>query len=801
MITYFAHIFYPCFSVGLITLAAQFYRCMTAFQFRITFFLFFLATTAALAQSTGTIRGFVYDRENGEPVIFTNVYLENTTYGASTDVNGYYSISKVPPGGYTLLVTAVGYDTTRVELTVGRGEILNERLLIGESSVQMQEFEVSAERQEAQTKVQMSVQKITPREMKRLPSIGGEPDLAQYLQVLPGVIFTGDQGGQLYIRGGSPIQNKVLLDGVTIFQPFHSIGLFSVFETDLIRNADIYTGGFGARYGGRVSSVMDITTRDGNKRHLSGLIGATTFGAKALIEGPIKKQTDEGYGSSSFVISAKHSYLDQSSKLLYNYIDEDGLPFNYTDLYGKVSINTGNGSKVNFFGFSFNDQVSYQALSNLKWRALGGGTNFVLIPGGSSTIMEGNFSISDYKIELSESELPPRTSSINNFDLGLRFKYFTGEDEFKYGVSITGFSSDFSFFNQYNLRIDQESTSTEIAGFLSYTARLGNLILEPSFRLHYYGTLSKASPEPRLGVKYNVTEFFRLKGAGGLYSQNLIAANSDRDVVNLFYGYLASPSDLPQTFVLEDGSERDVNNPLQRSAHAIVGFEWDITRKLNLNVEGYYKHFPQITNMNRNKKFESDDPTAPDALKKDFVVESGKAYGVDFVLKFEERNYYIWAVYSLGYTDRWDGFQSYNPVFDRRHNVNLVASYTFGKKKLWSADVRWNFGSGFPFTQSAGYYGPKPTFLDGINTGVEEVNSSGVEVIYGELNGGRLPDYHRLDFSLKRVFNISDRSKIEASLSVTNIYDRENIFYIDRVRFETVYQLPLMPSLGVNWRF
>lgn len=764
-------------------------------------FIIILTSTAAWAQTTGTVRGFVYDREDGEPVIFTNVILEGTSYGASTDVNGYYSISRVPPGDYTLTVTAVGFDTTRVEISLKRGDVINERLLIGESSIQMKEFEVSAERQEAQTQVQMSVQKITPRDMKRLPSIGGEPDLAQYLQVLPGVIFTGDQGGQLYIRGGSPIQNVVLLDGATIFQPFHSIGLFSVFETDLIRNADIHTGGFGARYGGRVSSVMDITTRDGNKRNISGQIGATTFGAKALVEGPLKKQTDDGYGSSSFILSAKHSYLEQSSRALYQYIDDDGLPFSFTDLYGKISLNTGNGSKVNFFGFSYNDQVRYQALSDLNWQAFGGGTNFVLIPGGSSTIMEGNFSISDYKIELSESDLPPRTSGINNFDLGLRFKYFTGEDEFSYGVNITGFSSDFSFFNQYGIRIDQESTSTEIAGFLTYTARLGNLVLEPSFRLHYYSSLSVASPEPRLGIKYNVTEFFRLKGAGGLYSQNLIAANSDRDVVNLFYGYLASPSNLPRTFVQPDGSVREINNPIQRAAHAIVGFEWDISRKLNLNVEGYYKHFPQITNLNRNKIFEEDDAEAPDALKKDFVVESGDAYGIDFVLKFEEKNFYIWGVYSLAYTDRWDGFVTYNPVFDRRHNLNFVASYSWGKNKNWSADIRWNFGSGFPFTQTEGYYGPKPNFQDGIDSDIADVNAEEPEIIFGELNGGRLPNYHRLDFSLNRVFELSKRSKIEVNLSVTNIYDRDNVFYVDRVRFETVYQLPLMPSLGANWTF
>lgn len=771
--------------------------------FQILFMLLTLsAIVPAIAQTTGTVRGFVYDRVDGEPVIFTNVFLQNTNYGASTDVNGYYTISKIPPGNYTLMVTSLGYDTARVEIIIKKGDVLNQRLTIGESSIQISEFEISAEKQESQTQVKMSVQKITPKEIQRMPSVGGEPDLAQYLQVLPGVIFTGDQGGQLYIRGGSPVQNKVLIDGATVYQPFHSIGLFSVFETDVIRNADIYTGGFGAEHGGRISSVMDITTRDGNKKNISGLIGATTFGGRALIEGPIKKQTEEREGSSSFIFSAKHSYLDQSSKLFYNYISEDGLPFNYTDLYGKVSLNAKNGSKVNLFGFSYNDNVSYQALSQLGWNAYGIGTNFVLIPGMSSTLMEGNFSISDYKISLSESDLPARTSGINNFDMGLKFKYFLGEDEFKYGIQVSGFSSDFSFFNQYGIRIDQEANSTELGVFLAYTARLGNLILEPSFRVQYYSSLAVVSPEPRIGAKYNVNEKFRLKAAGGIYTQNIIAANSDRDVVNLFYGFLASPENLPSTLTSPNGQVRDINDPLQRANHAIVGFEVDITRNINLNVEGYYKHFPQVSNLNRNKIYEDTNQSVPEALRKDFVVESGKAYGLDFVVKYERKNYYIWAVYSWAYTDRWDGFVTYNPVFDRRHNANLVLSYKWGKNNRWEADLRWNYGSGFPFTQTAGLYGPTPTFQEGgINTDVSQVNADDVSVQFSDLNNGRLPDYHRLDFSMKRTFKISERSKLEVNAGVTNIYDRDNVFYVDRVRYDVVYQLPFMPSLGANWRF
>ena len=164
--------------------------------------------------------------------------------------------------------------------------------------------DVTAEQVEKIETPNVGVQKIDPVAINKLPSVG-EPDLAQYLQVLPGVVFTGDQGGQLYIRGGLPIQNKVLLDGMVIYNPFHSIGLFSVFDNDIMRSADVFSAGFGAEYGGRTSSIMDITTRDGNKKHLSGKVSASTFGAKLTLEGPLQKLKEDGKGSSSFLLSGK----------------------------------------------------------------------------------------------------------------------------------------------------------------------------------------------------------------------------------------------------------------------------------------------------------------------------------------------------------------------------------------------------------------------------------------------------------------------------------------------------------------
>ena len=784
---------------------------MKPFLLVLTFWI--LATSVVFAQG-GTLRGFVYEEDSGEPVIFTNVYLRGTSQGASTDVNGYFSINNIPDGAYTLQVTYLGYDTLKKQVDITANRIITEKLFLKKSSIQMQTVEISAQKQEALTNVTMSVTKATPKEIKQIPTIGGTADLAQYLQVVPGVIFTGDQGGQLYIRGGSPVQNKVLLDGMTIYNPFHSIGLFSVFDTELIRNADIYTGGFGAEYGGRVSSIMDITMRDGNKRRFAGKVGASTFAANVLVEGPLIKQTNEGLSSASFVFSAKHSYLDQSSKVFYDYIYDDGLPFSFTDLYGKVSFNATTGSKFSLFGFNFKDATTFQETNQLDWNAVGGGLNFVLVPQSSAALVSGQFNISKYDITLLEKSsqanpsdanqgpvyLQPRTSGINSFNFGINFKYFQGDNEFKYGIDVSGFGTDLSFFTALGERIKQEDNSTELAGFAAYKFKLNNLILDLGFRAQYYSSIRVFKPEPRIGVKYNVNSKLRLKAAGGLYSQNVISSTSDRDIVNLFYGFLVAPEDIQRQFTKADGSITDIKNPLQTAYHIIAGVEYDLTDRINVNVEGYYKNFTQVTNINRNKTYSKSDPDAPDVLKADFIIESGEARGMDFTLKYEDRKYYIWAVYSIAEVDRWDGIKTYSPVFDRRHNVNLLVSRRFGQLLDWEVSLRWNYGSGFPFTQNQGFY-LRETLNDDINTDITGTNANNVEIQYAGLNQGRLPDYSRLDFTVKKTFSFSDYSKLEASFSVTNIYNRENIFYIDRITAERVNQLPILPSVGFLYSF
>ena len=769
-----------------------------------------LIPTLLLAQ-TGTIRGFVYDKATGEPVIFTNVTLKNTTIGAATDVNGYFSITRVPTGNQTLMVSYLGYETLEKAVTVVKDQILTEKLFMVKGAITIGEFEVSAVKQEAQTRVGMGVTKLTPKQIERLPAIGGEADLAQYLQVVPGVIFTGDQGGQLYVRGGSPIMNKVMMDGMVLYNPFHSIGLFSVFDNDIIRNADVYTAGFNAEYGGRISSIMDITTRDGNKSRLSGHVGAGTFAAKAMLEGPIKRQKEPGDGSSSFLFNLRHSYLAESSKTFYTFVDTAGLPFTFTDAYGKVSFNSANGSKFNLFGFNFTDGVNYRNVSQLKWQNWGAGTNFVLVPAGSAVLIDGVFSFSKYALEMIEADLDPRTSSINNFNAGLNFKYFMGANEARYGVEVLGFKTDFKFYNSLGRAYEQEQNTSEIAGYFNYRLNLGKapgtagyshrFVIDPGLRLHYYASLSVANVEPRLGFKWNITEDLRFKLAAGRYSQNLVAANNDRDVVNLFYGFLSAPDNLPSTITQRDGSTREVKDPLQRANHYVAGIEYDINREFTVNFETYFKDFRQVTNLNRNKYFDDTDEFAdkPDALKKDYIIETGHAYGADVQLKYEKDKLYLWAVYGYAYVDRFDGIQTYNPIWDRRHNLNMVASYAFGKFDAWKVNVRWNFGSGFPFTRTQGFYGSVP-FNGDINTNYATSNAD-LTTVFGPLNDGRLPAYHRMDIGVTKTWRFDENKSLQLDLSVTNTYNRENIFYFDRVRYERVNQLPFLPSAAISYRF
>ena len=548
---------------------------------------------------------------------------------------------------------------------------------------------------------------------------------------------------------------------------------------------------------------MDITYRDGNRKKFAGKVSASPFLAKMVLEGPMGEKNGDSPRSGSYIFSAKHSLLDYTSKGLYPDVNEgNGLPFNFTDLYGKMTFSGNGGSKFSAFAFHNMDSVNY-SIADLNWQSSGGGINFLLVPSSSPIFIRGHVNGSVFETTFSEETQAPRTSSIGGFDLGFDFSYFLkNEGEMNYGFNINGFNTRYTTYNLAQRIIEDENFTTEIGGYYNYR-RVGNRwVLQIGMRVQAYASLNTISPEPRIGAKYNATEKLRFKFSGGRFSQNFTSASSDKDIVNLFNGLLSAPTNVQDQFVNEFGNTRQVNNGLQYAWHAIAGVEVDLGENITVNLEGYYKYFSQLSNINPNKLYEdiATFEMIDDVFKKDFIIESGQSLGADLLIKYTKNRLFLWGVYSYGYNLRWDGFNEYFPVFDRRHNINLVGSYIFGKKKDLDFNVRWNLGSGLPFTPTAGFY-QSENFSGGVTSDPITNNSNTVSTLLGTFNSQRLPYYHRLDVTLKKKFKFKNKTIMEVVLSVTNAYNRNNIFYVNRVTNEEIYQFPLLPSFGMSYKF
>ena len=558
---------------------------------------------------------------------------------------------------------------------------------------------------------------------------------------------------------------------------------------------------------------MDITTRDGNKRNHSGKIGLNTFGASLILEGPLKRESNDSKTSITYLLSAKNSYLSYTSKKLYPYV-EGGLPFDYLDLYGKLSINSGTGSKLSLFGFRFDDQVNgYQAIDTFHWQNYGAGMNFIVVT-GASAILEGSVAYSDYGITLDDGTMQDKHSDIGGFNATLQVTNFIGGNRLKYGLSMEGYNTNYQFYNKYGYRSKQEKPSTNLSAYATYKWSVGDgpgggarLMLDPGVRMVYYASLNQPSLEPRIAAKYSLSDKLRFKLAAGRYSQIFLDARSDNDIVNLFTGFLTGSSDLGDYGGITRTFRGDsVNSYIQKAWHFVFGAEYDLTEHITLNSELYFKYFSQLINANRNKMYDYSDPVysqgiyrKPEYLMTDFIIEKGFATGLDVSACVDLERLYVWATYSLGYVQRTDEVQTYNPHYDRRHTVNLLATYALGEHREWEVSGRWSYGSGYPFTQTQGEY-QLLLFGDNIVSDYTQENGD-YSIHYAELYKGRLPDYHRLDLGLKRKFSLGKRSMLELNLSVTNVYCRQNIFYFNRTTFERVNQLPILACLGLTFTF
>lgn len=754
---------------------------------------------------TGTLRGHIYDAASGEPISYASVQLINSKEGVISDLDGFFQLSAIPAGFQRVQISFLGYLDTIVEMEITANKIKYQLVYLNRSTIELETVDISATKEKARSDIQLGQIQLSKENIKSIPAIGGEADMAQYLTALPGVVISGDQGGQIFIRGGSPVQNRVLLDGQLIYNPFHSIGLFSVFETEIIKSVDVLSAGFNAEHGGRISAVMDIKTREGNKNRISGLASLSPFQGKLLLEGPLKRLKKENGTAVSFLLTGKYGWLDKTSPQLYRYavdtnfyafarkdtslssLQQIGLPYQYNDIYGKISFLGENGSKVNLFGFSFTDKFKLADIASQKWETFGGGMYFLLSPLQSPVRIEGNIGFSRYNLSLKEKNTGPRSSSLESYTARLDFMQVTNRSSLEYGLELISLNTGFQFVNPFNIVISQNDFTTEMAGFIRFKYQWNQFILHPGFRLHYYASQGQFSPEPRLGLKYLWSDNFRLKIGGGFYSQNLISLANNQDVVQLFSGFLVGP----ETTLFKGSSKIPVKTRLQKAMHWVAGMEWEPFTLFSVSLEGYQKFFNQLISLNRNKR-KATDP--------DFLVEDGLATGVDVMLAYKPKSFDISLAYSLASVSQTSNMVRFPTIFDRRHSLNFLFSYLSGRAKQWKWATHWYLGSGFPFTQTQGFFEDNKV-TDLLQTDIISGNFPLGTLLADKINGGRLSYYHRLDVSVQYRHKLNKMAYIESTFAITNVYNRQNVFYLDRITNQKVNQLPVLPSLNLTVGF
>ncbi len=735
-----------------------------------------------------TIKGFIFDEETKEAIPYASVVVgDNSKHSALSDNNGFFILNKIPKGDYLATISHISYDEKKVKISLNKN--YNKNIYLTAKTNQLEEVVILSEMERRKNETNISSFNISSKTIEKLPSIGAEPDLIQFIQILPSVNFTGETGGQIYIRGGSPIQSQVLLDGITIFKPFHSIGFYSVFDNNYIKNVEIFTGGFGAEYGNRLSSIIDIKTKNKFEK-LTGSVSLGSFDSKLFLAGPISKDK-----LLSCIVSAKSSYIDQSSKSdLYKYIDRD-LPFSFYDFFGKISLRTDKNDDISFSFLHSNDEVKYQSVGDLKWQTTGVAANFIVVPNDENFIMAMNLALTDFKNSFNETNTNNKTNNTNDYKINIKFTNFINQHKFIYGFGFNGYKTNVNYTNAYKMTIEQKDFGSDFFAFSKFLYKGKKIILEPNIRFHYYGSLSKARIEPRLKAKYIISNSFRIKLATGMYSQNILNFHTKKDIVQLFDGYLSSNVNTPKKY-----KGKEVKSNLQKASHFIFGLEYDILKRISIDVETYFMDFNQLITLNDNKIYEdnSDNYLLDDYLKKDFIIERGKSFGVDFLLKYSNPRLFVWLAYSYSFSKREDEIKEYYPIFDRRNNLNLVVNYQLDKKKTFSISFKWNFATGYPFTQLRGFY-EELIFENGTHTNIPKENGA-IGLYYDDYNESRLPTYHRLDASINKTFKIKT-SKIKLNFNITNIYNRENIFYYNRITNERVNQLPFLYSFGINYSF
>ena len=566
------------------------------------FYISLLFAFIQLNAQSGIISGFISDSSSAEALIGANVILQETGQGMATDINGYYIIQDITPGNYVLMVSYVGFKLKKERLKISDAQSIKLDISLSEDVVELTQIEVTAEQIQRKSNIQPSKINLSPRMMKAAPALA-EPDLFRTIQALPGVLTTSEFSTGLVIRGGNTDQNLILLDGVTVYNPSHLGGIFSNFIVDGVKEAELIKGAYNAEYGGRLSAVLNIISREGNQKKFEGKANLSLLSAQATIEGPFYK--------GAWVFSGRRTYFDkifQNVPTIPPYYFYDIQSHIYTDLTSKdrLSLSFYNGVDdllFDTFGLTGrwgNRTVSAQYRRVFSEKLIG---NFLY----ANSLFFTEFGLGGSNGLVSDNQIDDATVAAN-------FSWFkSSESTLKFGAQIKNLG--FLYTNSFNdsLQFEINTKPKEFANYmkLKYSASK-RLILEPGLRINLYDVYSDSIfPDLRFGMKYLLNDNRYLNFSVGNYHQFIATFQDDYN-----------PNILDQWIAVDNSVSP------AKSSQIVLGYEEYIKDLYKIQVEGYYKDIKNLFTFEESRA--TTDEAISDSVLSDIVTPSdGYAYGLE----------------------------------------------------------------------------------------------------------------------------------------------------------------------------
>jgi len=710
--------------------------------------IFSFIIISILKAQTSIISGFVSDSSSGEALIGANVFLRETGQGMATDINGYYIVQDIVPGNYTIMVSYIGFDMYKQETRLNDDESRKININLVEQVVQLTEIEVTAEKLQRRNNIQPSKINLSPRMMKAAPALA-EPDLFRTIQALPGVLTTSEFSTGLVIRGGNTDQNLIMLDGITVYNPSHLGGVFSNFIVDGVKEAELIKGAYNAEYGGRLSAVLNVISREGNKNKFKGKVNLSLLSAQTTLEGPFYK--------GAWVLSGRRTYFDLVlPKVLPDNINENIPPYYFYDIQSHVFSDITSKDRISLSYYSGIDDLLFDTFGlDGQW---GNNTVSAHYRRVFSERLVGNILIANSRF-FTEFGLGGDNGlvSYNEIDdktLSADFSWFKSSNStLKFGAQLKKLGFEYTNKFQDSTQFQIKTEPLEFAQYIKLKYKSNNLfIIEPGLRLNLYDVYPDSLfPDLRLGLKYIITDNRYLNFSVGNYHQFISTFQDD-----------FNPS------ILDNWIAADTSVSPGKSMQVVLGYEEYIKNMYKIQVEGYYKDLKNLLTYEE-KRSTTDAQVSDESLANIVTPADGYAYGLELFGQKMSGKLSGWVAYTYSVSRKImnsiyaDGEQEYYTNWDRTHAFSVLGNYQFNKK--WETNWRFALQSGQAYTPIMGYYVQK------FPESPEEL----FRTIPGTRNSGRYEPYSRLDIGVVYHAKIG-KTNVDFFFQIINTLNRSNTF-------------------------